>query len=90
MMLSALLLAGLFVAPLATVALFVPASRRAGRAEDLSKRAARFGAALLWSAIVIAVVALILLAIGVTTGHIEAAVVGLALATIVWLPATRR
>jgi hypothetical protein len=88
-MLSALLLAGLFAAPLATVGLFVPASGRAGRAEEPSKRAARFGAALPWSAIVIAVVALILLAIGVTTGHIEEAVVGLALATIVWLPATR-
>jgi hypothetical protein len=38
----------LFAAPLATVALFVPASGRAGRAEGLSKRAARFGAALLY------------------------------------------
>ena len=89
-MLSALLLAGLFAAPLATAALFVPTSGRAGRAEELSKRAARFGATLLWSATVIAAVALILAVIGVTAGHVEAAAAGLTLATVVWLPATRR
>jgi cellulose synthase/poly-beta-1,6-N-acetylglucosamine synthase-like glycosyltransferase len=89
-MLSTLLLSGLIASPLATVALFMPASKRAGRAEERSKRAARFGAALLWSAVVIAAVVLILLLIGVTTSHIEAAAVGLALASAVWLPATRR
>ncbi len=89
-MLSALLLAGLFAAPLATVALFVPTDRRFGRAEEFAKQAARLVSALLWSAGLIAVVAGILAAIGATAGHIEGAVAGLALACVVWLPVTRR
>ena len=89
-MLSALLLAGLIAAPLATVALFLPAGRRARRAEQPAQRAARLTAALVGSALLIAIVAAILALIGVTTGHLEAAVVGLALACLLWLPVTRR
>ena len=89
-MLSTLLLAGLFAAPIATAALFLPASRRARRAEKPTQRAARLTAALACSAVVIAIVAVILALIGVTRGHLEAAVVGLALACLVWLPVTRR
>ncbi len=89
-MLSTLLLAGLFAAPIATAALFLPASRRARRAEKPTQRAARLTAALACSAVVTAIVAVILALIGVTRGHLEAAVVGLALACLVWLPVTRR
>src|SRR5438552_13983931 len=89
-MLSALLLAGLFAAPLATVALFLPTDRRFGRAEKTSDRAARLMNTLVWSAGLIAAVAGILALIGATVGHIEAAVIGLALASLAWIPATRR
>ena len=89
-MLSALLLAGLFAAPVATVALFLPTTRRPRRDEQPSRRLARFALALLWSAILIAAVGVLLALIGVTTGNIEASVIGLALATLVWLPMSRR
>jgi hypothetical protein len=89
-MLSTLLLAGLFAAPLSTVALFLPTSRRVRRAEEPSQRAGRLVASLLTSVAVIAAVAVILVLIGVTTGHLEGAIVGLALACAIWLPATRR
>jgi small neutral amino acid transporter SnatA (MarC family) len=82
-MLSPLLLAGLLAAPIATVALFVPTSRRPRRDDKPSTPLARFVLALLCSAILIAAVGVILSLIGVTTGHIEAAVIGLALATLV-------
>jgi cellulose synthase/poly-beta-1,6-N-acetylglucosamine synthase-like glycosyltransferase len=45
---------------------------------------------LLWTAILIAVVAGILALIGVTAHNIEAAGVGLGLASVLWLPVTRR
>jgi glycosyltransferase involved in cell wall biosynthesis len=89
-MLSALLLAGLFAAPLPTAALFLPASRRAGRAEKTTQWTARLVRALLLSALVIGIVAVVMALIGVTTAHLEAVVVGLALACVVWLPVTRR
>jgi cellulose synthase/poly-beta-1,6-N-acetylglucosamine synthase-like glycosyltransferase len=89
-MLSALLLAGLLAAPVATVALFLPSARRPRRDEKPSRRLARFGFALLWSAALFAAVVLGLSLIGVTTGHIEGAAIGLVLATLIWLPVTRR
>ena len=89
-MLSSLLLAGLFAAPLATVALFLPTGRRPRRDQQPVKGLARLVLALAWSALLIAVTAGILSLIDVTAGHIEAAAIGLALATLVWLPVTRR
>jgi cellulose synthase/poly-beta-1,6-N-acetylglucosamine synthase-like glycosyltransferase len=89
-MLSTFLLAGLIAAPIATAALFLPATRRIRRAEELSQRAARLIAALASSVLLTAIVAAILAMIGVTTGHLEAAVAGLALACLLWLPVTRR
>ena len=89
-MLSSLLLAGLFAAPIATVALFLPTDRRPRRDEKVFKHLARLVLALLWSAALIAGVGVILKLIGVTTGNIEAAVIGLAIASLVWLPVSRR
>ena len=89
-MLSALLLAGLFAAPIATVALFVPTGRRARRAEERAKWIARLAGALVWGAVLIAAVAAVLALIGVTAGNLVAAVIGLAIACVVWLPVTRR
>ena len=89
-MLSSLLLAGLFAAPLATLALFLPTDRRPRRDEKVFKHLARLVLALLWSAALIAGVGVILKLIGVTTANIEAAVIGLALASLIWLPVSRR
>ncbi len=89
-MLSALLLAGLIAAPIATVALFVPAGRRARRAEERAKWVARLARALVWAAVLIGVVVGILALMSVTAGQIAAAAIGLALACVVWLPVTRR
>ena len=89
-MLSALLLAGLFAAPIATVALFLPSTGRARRAEERSKWIARLAATLVWAAILIAVVVAILALLGVTAVNIAAAAAGLVLASVVWLPVTRR
>ena len=89
-MLSSLLLAGLFAAPLATLALFLPTDRRPRRDEKAFKHLARLVLALLWSVALIAGVGVILKLIGVTTANVEAAVIGLALASLIWLPVSRR
>ena len=54
------------------------------------KWVARLGATLVWAAVLIAAVVGILGLIGVTAGNIVAAAAGLTLATVVWLPVTRR
>src|SRR5689334_17014084 len=89
-MLSALLLAGLLAAPISTAALFLPGLDRTRRAEEWWRWAGRAALSLLWTAAVIAIVAALLALIGATTRNIEAAAAGLAIASLVWLPVTRR
>jgi Glycosyl hydrolases family 8 len=89
-MLSALVLAGLLAAPIATVALFLPRTGRPRRAEEHMKWVARLAATLVWAAVLIAAVVGILALIGVTAGNIVTAAAGLTLATLLWLPVTRR
>ncbi|MGH2875884.1 MAG: hypothetical protein ACRDLV_06500, partial [Solirubrobacteraceae bacterium] len=90
-MLSALLLAGLFAAPLATAALFVPARGRSGDAADGRWRAlAGIGITLVAAVVLIGISVGILAAIGATATNLVAAAVGLGVATVVWLPATGR
>jgi glycosyltransferase involved in cell wall biosynthesis len=89
-MLSALLLAGLFAAPIATAALFLPAPGRERRAEGYWRWLGRLTLALAWTAGLTAVVAGILALIGVTVRNIEAVAAGLVLASLLWLPFTRR
>ncbi|HEX4008623.1 MAG TPA: glycosyltransferase, partial [Solirubrobacteraceae bacterium] len=89
-MLSALVLAGLFAAPISTAALFLPVDGRARRDEERWRRVRRTALTLVWAVILIAAVAGILALIRVTAGNIEAAVIGLALASVLWLPVTRR
>jgi glycosyltransferase involved in cell wall biosynthesis len=88
--LSALLLAGLIAAPLATAALFLPGTSSTRRVEERWRRVGRTVLTLAWTVVMIAVVAAVLAAIGVTRGNIEAAAAGLAAAALVWLPLTRR
>ena len=90
-MLSALLLAGLFAAPIATASLFVPAAASPGASVGGSWRAlGRLTLTVAWSAAVVAVAVAILALLSVTPRNIEAAAIGLAIASVVWLPVTRR
>ena len=87
-MLAALLLAGLFAAPIATIALFLPAPKLGGVAGTWPfVRRTMF--ALVCTAILAAIVAGCLAAIGVTRGHIGVAVGSLIAVSLVWLPVTR-
>ncbi len=89
-MLSALLLAGLFAAPITTVTLFLPGTGRIARVEERWRWFGRLAGALVSTAILIGVVVGILALLRVTTRNLEAAAIGLALASLVWLPLTRR
>jgi glycosyltransferase involved in cell wall biosynthesis len=89
-MLSALLLAGLFAAPISTVALFLPGLSRTRRHEEWWRITGRTLLSLIWTAAVVAAVAGILSLLGVTSRNLTAAGAALAVASVVWLPATRR
>ncbi|HVA60959.1 MAG TPA: glycosyltransferase [Mycobacteriales bacterium] len=88
-MLSALLLAGLVAAPLATIALFVP-TRDIGNSNGAAAWTRRLVFALVGTAILAIAVGAALRAIGVTTTNIEGALAGLLVMSLVWLPVTRR
>jgi hypothetical protein len=62
-----------------------PAARRGAR-----EVGCRLAATLVWAAVLIAAVVGILTLIGVTAGNVVAAAAGLTLATVLWLPVTRR
>jgi hypothetical protein len=89
-MLSALLLAGLFAAPIAAAAMFAPVGTHARPGEERSRWVARLVATLMWAVILIVAIAGILAAIGVTAANVESATIGLAAASLLWLPVTRR
>jgi cellulose synthase/poly-beta-1,6-N-acetylglucosamine synthase-like glycosyltransferase len=88
-MLSALLLAGLVAAPIATVALFVPPPFR-GRAFGAWPWTRRLVLALIGTALLAAVSAGVLWGIGATLRNTVAGAVGLVVLSVVWLPVTRR
>ena len=54
------------------------------------KWVARLAATLVWAAVLIGAVVGILALVGVTAGNLVAATAGLTLATVLWLPVTRR
>ena len=89
-MLSALLLAGLLAVPLATAALFLPASGRALTAERVAVRSVRLAITLSYTAVLEVLVVAILIWIGVTSANLVAAAIGLGLASLFWLPVTQR
>jgi glycosyltransferase involved in cell wall biosynthesis len=89
-MLSALLMAGLFGAPIATGILFLPLGWGGRRSDDPARWFGRLALALGWAALVIAAVIGILALIGATRANLEAAATGLGIACILWLPVTRR
>ena len=88
-MLAALLLAGILAAPVGSALLFLPTRPRAshsGAWPEIRRLALAAAATLLLAAVVAA--ALFLL--GVSRPHLVAGAAGLAVASAVWLPATRR
>ncbi len=88
-LLSALLLAGLFAAPLATVALFIEPPWR-GPAAGAWATTRRLLLAAIGTAVLALVVAGLLAALGGTLRNDIAGGAGLLLASVLWLPFTRR
>ncbi|HVB05278.1 MAG TPA: glycosyltransferase [Acidimicrobiales bacterium] len=87
-MLSALLLGGLFSAPISTLALFLIRGQ-SSRGDGAMVRLGRFLTTTLATLVLAAVTALILFAIGVTRTNLEAAAVGLVIVSLAWMPVTR-
>ncbi|HVW81873.1 MAG TPA: glycosyltransferase [Mycobacteriales bacterium] len=88
-MFSALLLAGLFAAPIATLALFVRAPFR-GRGIGTWATTRRLLLAVVGSAVLAAIVAGLLAALGATNRNLIAGGAALLLTSVLWLPFTRR
>ena len=89
-MLSSLLLAALLAAPIATLILFLPGAGRGQHNDDAWRFLGRTALALAFTLVLIAVMAAILGLLGVTRSNIEAAAIGLAAFSVLWLPFTRR
>ena len=88
-MLAALLLAGIIAAPAGSAGLFIPAHRRF-RVAGALPAIRRFVLALAGTAVLAAVVAVALELLGVSPHNLTAGIAGLVLASLVWLPVTRR
>jgi len=88
-MLAALLLAGIVAAPLGSVALFLPVRRRT-RAVGAWPAVRRFSLAVLGTVALAAAVAGALRLLGASEHRLVTGIAGLAFASLVWLPVTRR
>ena len=88
-MLAALLLAGIVAAPLGSAALFVRARPRA-RVAGAWAASRRFILALVGTAVLAAVAAGVLRLLHATEHNLVAGVAGLLVASLIWLPVTRR
>jgi len=86
--LAALLLGGLFAAPIATIALFLPAPRLGG-VSGAWPSIRRVVFALSFTAVVTAISAGCLIGVGVTRRNVIAAAIGLIVVNLLWLPITR-
>jgi cellulose synthase/poly-beta-1,6-N-acetylglucosamine synthase-like glycosyltransferase len=89
-MLAALLLAALIAAPIVTVSLFLSPVKITVSPGGWMQWARRLVRAVLGTVVVTAVAGAGLQALGVTRRNLVAGVIGLALVSFVWLPATRR
>jgi cellulose synthase/poly-beta-1,6-N-acetylglucosamine synthase-like glycosyltransferase len=89
-MLAALLLAGMIAAPLGSIALLLPVRAPAGRAGAWSATR-RFVLAVVGTVVLIVLVAVALkFLIGVGRHKLIVGIAGVAVASVIWLPATRR
>src|SRR5215470_12486056 len=88
-MVETLLLAGIVAAPLGSAGLFLRA-RRWGRTAGFWPSARRLTMAVAGTCVLAAIVAAALRLLDVSRHHLVEAVAGLVLASLVWLPLTRR
>jgi cellulose synthase/poly-beta-1,6-N-acetylglucosamine synthase-like glycosyltransferase len=88
-MLAALLLAGIVAAPLGSAGLFIPVKRRA-RGAGTWPAIRRFVLAVIGTLVLAALVAEALRLFGVSTRNLVAGVAGVVVASLIWLPVTRR
>src|SRR6266487_4487468 len=88
-MLETLLLAAIVAAPVGSASLFLPARRRT-RATGTWSAIRRFVLAVVGTVLLIAVVAGGLRLLGVSRPNLSTAIAGVAFASLVWLPVTRR
>jgi cellulose synthase/poly-beta-1,6-N-acetylglucosamine synthase-like glycosyltransferase len=89
LMLAALLLAGIVAAPLGSAGLFVPARQQA-RVAGARASSRRFLLALVGTAVLAAAAAGVLRLLHATEHNLVAGVAGLVVASLIWLPVTRR
>jgi hypothetical protein len=90
-MLEALVIAGIVAAPLGSAALFLPhAAARDPSGARAWPAIRRFLLAIVGTVALAAAAAAILKVFGATNGNLEAGAVGLAAASVAWLPVTRR
>src|SRR6266516_934034 len=89
-MLETLLLAALVAAPVGSASLFLPARRRTRAATGTWSAIRRFVLAVVGTVLLIAVVAGALRLLGVSRPNLSTAIAGVAFASLVWLPVTRR
>jgi hypothetical protein len=88
-MLAAFLLAGIIAAPLGSIALLLPGRTRTGQPGNWSA-IRRFVLAVAGTVVLAALVAVVLKLLGVSQHRLILGVAGVAVASAVWLPATRR
>jgi glycosyltransferase involved in cell wall biosynthesis len=88
-MVQTLLLAAIVAAPLGSAALFLPGGRR-DRVPGAWRFTERLVLAVLGTALLAALVAGVLLLLGISRHHVVAGIAGVVIASLVWLPATRR
>jgi hypothetical protein len=88
-MLEALVIAGIVAAPLGSAALFLP-GRRYRRVAGPWPTTRRFALAVIGTAVLAAAAALVLKLLSATSGNLTAGVAGLIVASVIWLPVTRR
>jgi hypothetical protein len=88
-MLAAFLLAGIIAAPLGSIALLTPGRTRTGPPGNWSATR-RFALALAGTVVLAALVAVVLKLLGVSEHRLILGVAGVVVASLVWLPATRR
>jgi cellulose synthase/poly-beta-1,6-N-acetylglucosamine synthase-like glycosyltransferase len=88
-MLEALVIAGIVAAPLGSAALFLP-GRRYRRVAGPWPTTRRFALAVIGTAVLAAAAALVLKLLSATGSNLTAGVAGLIVASVIWLPVTRR
>src|SRR6266699_76153 len=88
-MLEALLLAGMIAAPLGSIGILLPGGSQTGKPGNWSATR-RFLLAVIGTVVLAAMVAVVLKLLGVSQHNLILGIAGLAVASVLWLPATRQ